>query len=102
MAIKNPNSPHEGVNLAAARKELAGLPKRPLDTDWLAIDRDGRVALFVGNERGPIPEPADVTLVVEALEALARAATVRKASAVATETSRGSASLAADFFRCVR
>jgi hypothetical protein len=96
VTIKNPKSPLEGVDLAAARKELAGLPKRPLDTDWLAIDRDGRVALFAGNERGPIPEPADVTLVAEALEALARAAAVRKASAVATDTYRGSASLAAD------
>ena len=89
MAIKNPTNPHEGVNLTSARKALAGLPKRPLDTDWLAIDRDGHVALFAGNERGPIPEPADVTRVVEALDAIARASAVRKASAVATESYRG-------------
>jgi hypothetical protein len=96
VTSKNPKSNLQGVDLAAARKELAGLPKRPLDTDWLAIDRDGRVALFAGNERGPIPESADVTLVAEALEALVRAAAVRKASAVATETYRASASRTPD------
>jgi hypothetical protein len=97
VTAQDPKHPLTGVNLGDARRLLAGLPKRPLDTDWLAVDRDGRVALFVANERGPIPEPADVSRVAEALEALARAGAVRRnASAVATDTYRGSASLATD------
>ncbi len=88
-------NPLEGVDLVQARHSLAGLPERRLDGDWLAIDRNGHVALFAGNERGLLPESADVTRVMEALEAIARAAAVRRASA-GTETYRGSVPIELD------
>lgn len=88
MVDQNPKNPLTGVDLAEARAQLAGLPARRLDGDWLAIDKNGHVALFVGNERGALPEAADVERVEEALEAIARAAAARKASA-GTETYRG-------------
>ncbi|MDB5221023.1 MAG: hypothetical protein JWO86_8950 [Myxococcaceae bacterium] len=96
MADQNSKNPLTGVNLGDARRLLAGTPIRRLDTDWLAVDSAGHVALFAGNERGPIPEPADVTRVMEALEAIARAAAARKASTTASEAYRGFADRAQD------
>lgn len=96
MVEQDPKNPLTGVNLGDARRLLAGLPERRLDTDWLALDRNDHVALFAGNEHGPIPEGADVARVAEALEAIARAAAARKASAVETETYRGFAERAQD------
>jgi hypothetical protein len=93
---QNPKNPLTGVNLGDARRILAGLPERRLDGDWLAVDQNGHVALFAGNERGLIPELADVARVSEALDAIARAADVRKASAAASETYRGFAERAQD------
>lgn len=89
MTAKDPKHPLRGVDLASARGELAGLPDRRLDTDWLAVDRDGHVALFVGNERGLVPDAADVARVAEALLAIARAAAMRRESVAETETYRG-------------
>lgn len=66
--------PAKGIDFYTARQELKGLPARPLDTDWLAVDDAGHVAFFAGNDHGPIPGVADVGRVTEALEALARAA----------------------------
>jgi hypothetical protein len=95
LADQDPKHPLTGVNLADARAVLAGLPERRLDGDWLAVDRNGHVAFFAGNERGPIPQAADVARVDEALLAIARAAAVRKASA-GTETYRGSVAIELD------
>lgn len=78
MAEYDSKRPLTGVDLSAARSRLAGLPARRLDSDWLAVDDAGHVALFIANERGLIPEGADVADVAEALEALARAALVKK------------------------
>ena len=95
--MSNRKNPLEGVDLIEARHRLAGLPERRLDGDWLAMDRNGHVALFAGNEVGLIPETADVARVMEALEAIARAAAVRRASAAAAvETYRGFAERAED------
>ncbi len=91
-------NPLQGVDLASARQELAGLPARRLDGDWLAVDRHGHVAFFAGNERGRVPEAADVSRVAEALDALARAraVAVRRASSEAADTYRASAEVAED------
>jgi hypothetical protein len=78
---QQPKDPLKGIDLAAARKELAGLPARRLDSDWLAMDRAGKVAFFAANERGPIPRTADTARVSEALEATARAAAMQRESA---------------------
>jgi hypothetical protein len=56
VTAKDPKHPLHGVDLSSARTELAGLPQRRLDTDWLALDKNGHVALFVGNERGLVRE----------------------------------------------
>jgi hypothetical protein len=89
VTAKDPKHPLRGVDLSSARTELAGLPERRLDTDWLALDKNGHVALFVGNERGLVPDAADVARVAETLEAIARAAAMRRANAAGTETYRG-------------
>jgi hypothetical protein len=64
------------------------------DTDWLAVDSAGHVGFFAGNDRGQIPATADVARVTEALEAIARAASVRRAlGATARDGYRESADL---------
>src|SRR3982751_5119236 len=95
FAVGSGKNPLEGVDLDEARHRLAGLPERRLDGDWLAIDENGHVALFAGNERGAIPGAADVARVDEALLAIARAAAARRASA-GTETYRGSVAIELD------
>jgi hypothetical protein len=81
--------PKTGIDFAAARSELEGLPPRRLDSDWLAVDGAGHVALFCGNERGPIPISADTARVADALEVIARAVGIRRAAAIAAQTSHG-------------
>ena len=85
------------IDLAAARKMAAEVPARRLDSDWLAVDAAGHVAFFAGNEHGPIPRDADVAQVGEALLAIARAAAVRRTSALGQEEAyRGFADRAQD------
>lgn len=62
---------------------------RRLDSDWLAVDEAGHVALFAANEWGMIPTVAETGRVSEALEALARALGMRRATAVEIEAYRG-------------
>ena len=80
------SSEKPAVDLAAARKKLAGLPSRRLDGDWLAVDAAGHVAFFAGNERGPVPLAADRVRVSDALEAIARAARDRQSATALAET----------------
>lgn len=77
----NRSTPPDAVDLAKARKILEGMPAARLDSDWLAVDQAGSVALFTANERGVIPSVADTARVSEALEALARALGIRKTTA---------------------
>ena len=76
MKPVDPKDRTTGINFASAREWLKDLPARRLDSDWLAVDREGHVAFFAGNDRGAIPENADRARVSEALDALARAASV--------------------------
>ena len=70
-AIKLP-----GLTIEDAVKAAKGAVVARLDGDWLGVDRDGHVAFFRGNDRGPIPVTANRERVSEALEAIARAAAV--------------------------
>ncbi len=90
MATYDRKNPLTGVDLSDARRRLAGTPARRLDSDWLALDSAGHVALFIANDLGPIPTAADVAGVAEALDAIARAALVkRNAALTANEGYRG-------------
>jgi hypothetical protein len=89
-------SDKRAIDLAAAREKLKGLPARRLDGDWLAVDTAGHVAFFAGNEHGPVPVTADRERVGEALEAIARAGSVRHAAATAQDAYRGIVELAQD------
>lgn len=73
MKPVDPKDRSTGINFASAREWLKGLPERRLDSDWVAVDMEGHVAFFAGNEVGPIPNDADVERVGEVHEALARA-----------------------------
>ena len=73
MKPVDPRYPSTGIDFASARERLKGLPERRLDSDWLAVDRNGHVAFFAGNEVGPIPTDAEVTSLDGVVEALARA-----------------------------
>ncbi len=48
-----------GVDLASAVKALEGTAVSPLDVDWLAVDRDGALAIFLGDGT-QTPAGADV------------------------------------------
>ncbi len=74
MKPVDPEDRSTGIDLASARESLKGLQARRLDSDWLAVDGEGHVAFFAGNDHGPIPDTSDMARVGEALDALARAA----------------------------
>lgn len=49
-------------------RDLEGLVSPRIDTDWLAVDRHGRIAFFAAGEQGPIPREAAPADTEEALE----------------------------------
>ncbi len=69
-----------GLTIQDAVEAAKGAKVARLDGDWLAVDRDGHVAFFRGNDQGPIPITADRDRVSEALEVMARAAAVLAAA----------------------
>jgi hypothetical protein len=79
----------EKRKLVITPEMLAGIPSRRLDGDWLASDAAGLVALFLGGESGALPRDADPSATADALEALQRAAAVRRAVAQETAAYRG-------------
>lgn len=91
MKAAGANDETAGIDFAAAREKLKGLPARRLESDWVAVDRDGHVAFFAGNEVGPIPDDADVTRLDEILEALALAPSVTRSAGDARGGYRDSA-----------
>ena len=87
-----------GLTIKDAVEAAKGATVARMDGDWLAVDRDGHVAFFRGNDHGPIPVTADRERVSEALEVMARAAAVLAAARTgdAPDAYRGAAQRAQD------
>jgi hypothetical protein len=86
-----------GLTIQDAVEAAKGATVARLDCDWLAVDRDGHVAFFRGNDHGPIPVTADRERVSEALEVIARAAAVLAAATTSEpDAYRGAAQRAQD------
>jgi len=70
-------------------EELRAIPRLRLEGDWFAIDADGRIALFIGGDAGPLPEAAAIGGTESALRALDAATEARHAALRTNEAYRG-------------
>jgi hypothetical protein len=55
-------------SLAEIAATLRGIPERPLDVDWLGLDEADEVAVFLGDDRSPLPADIDLRAITDALE----------------------------------
>ncbi|MBX3231091.1 MAG: hypothetical protein KIT84_37140 [Labilithrix sp.] len=83
--VNRPEKPFAGVGLKAAAKMLAGHAAPELDVDWLGIDENGAIAVFLGGDETPVPSGADPDATSAALERIAESMRRRLATEARSE-----------------
>ena len=86
MSSSSTKPKYAGVDLMAAREQLAGVEVGSFDHDFLAIDEAGRIGVFLGDPDSPVPSQSAARMASNVLDELAVAVRARLA---ATDASNG-------------
>ena len=91
MSDSSSKRKYAGIDLAAARAQLAGATVGSFDYDFLAIDEAGRIGVFLGDPDSPVPSQSAARMASTVLEELAVAVRARLAAAETTNGYRDAA-----------